>query len=83
MAINIKEGVQKQIDTGFLITSEYPQWLANIVFVPKKYGKVQMRVDYMDLNKANTKDDLPLPHIDMLVDSTAKFKVFSFMDRFS
>ena len=42
-----------------------------------------MCVDYRDLNKANLKDDFPLPHIDMLVDNTAKFKVFSFMDGFS
>ena len=40
-------------------------------------------VDYRDLNKASPKDDFPLPHIDMLVDSTTKFKVFSFMDGFS
>ena len=42
-----------------------------------------MCVDYRDLNKASPKDDFPLPHIDMLVDSTVKFKVFSFMDGFS
>lgn len=82
MALKIKEEVQKQIDVGFLVTSEYPQWLANIVLVPKKDGKVRMCVDYRDLNKASPKDDFPLPHIDMLVDITAKYKVFSFMDGF-
>jgi hypothetical protein len=51
--------------------------------VPKKDGKVRMCVDYRDLNKASPKDDFPLPHIDVLVDSTAKFNVFSFMDGFS
>ena len=51
--------------------------------VPKKDGKVRMCVDYRDLNKAIPKDDFPLPHIDILVDSTAKFKVFYFMDGFS
>ncbi|KAI5445725.1 hypothetical protein KIW84_013814 [Lathyrus oleraceus] len=54
MAVKIKEKVQKQIDAGFLVTTEYPP-----------------------------KDDFPLPHIDMLVDNTAKFKDFSFMDGFS
>ncbi|XP_039686840.1 uncharacterized protein [Medicago truncatula] len=83
MALKIKEEVRKQIDAGFLITSEYPQWLANIVPVPKKDGKVRMCVDYRDLNKASPKDDFPLPHIDVLVDSTARCKVFSFMDGFS
>ena len=64
------------------MTSIYPQWISKIVQIPKKDGKVCMCVDYKDLNKASPKADFPLPHIDMLVDSTAKFKVFSFMDGF-
>ncbi|XP_050875222.1 uncharacterized protein LOC127078843 [Lathyrus oleraceus] len=40
MAIKIKEKMQKKIDASFLITSEYPQWLAKIVPVPKKDGKI-------------------------------------------
>jgi len=83
MALKIKEEVRKQIDAGFLVTFEYPQWFANIVPVLKKDGKVRMCVDYRDLNKASPKDDFPLPHIDVLVDSTAKCNVFSFMDGFS
>ena len=83
MALKIKAEVQKQIDVGFLMTVEYPEWIANIVPVPKKDGKVRMCVDYRDLNKANPKDNFPLPHIDVLVDSTAQSKVFSFMDGFS
>ena len=63
--------------------TKYLQWLANIVPIPKKDGKVRMCVDYRDLNKASAKEYFPLPHIDMLVDSTAKFKVFSFIDGFS
>ena len=42
-----------------------------------------MCLDYRDLNKASPKDDFPLPQLDMLVDSIAKFKVFSFMEGFS
>ncbi|KAI5396334.1 hypothetical protein KIW84_062515 [Lathyrus oleraceus] len=83
MVVKIKEEVQKHIDVGFLVTAEYPQWVANIVPFPKKDGKVRMCVDYRDLNKASPKDDLPLPHIDMLVDNKAKFKVFLLMDGFS
>ena len=40
MVVKIKEEVQKQIDAGFLMTVESPQWVANIVLVPKKDGKV-------------------------------------------
>ena len=63
--------------------TSYPQWVANVVPVLKKDRKVRMCVDYRDLNKAIPKDDFLFPLIDMLVDSTTKFKVFSFMDGFS
>lgn len=83
MAIKIKEEVQKQLDAGFLAVANYPQWVANIVPLSKKDGKVRMCMDYRDLNRANPKDDFPLPHIDVLVDNTAQFSIFSFMDGFS
>ena len=61
----------------------YPKWLANVVPIPKKKGKVRMCVDFRDLNKANPKDDFPLPHIDILVDNTVGHALQSFMDGFS
>ncbi|PNX95907.1 gag/pol polyprotein, partial [Trifolium pratense] len=83
MALKIREEVMKQFDAGFLAVSKYPQWVANIVPVPKKDGKVRMCVDYRDLNRASPKDVFPLPHIDVLVDNTAQSSIFSFMDGFS
>ncbi|KAK8578866.1 hypothetical protein V6N12_069210 [Hibiscus sabdariffa] len=79
--LKIKEEVKKQFDADFLQVVKYSEWVANIVPVPKKDGKV--RVDYRDLNKASPKDNFPLPHIDTLVDNTAKQSFFSFMDGFS
>ena len=60
----------------------YFDWLANIVPTPKKDGRVCMCVDYRDLNRASSKDNFPLVHIDTLVDITATNVVFSFMDGF-
>ena len=62
---------------------EYPEWLANVVTVPKKDDKVRVSVDFRGLNKVNPKDDFLLPHIDMLVDSIASHFMLSFVDRFS
>ena len=56
--------------------------MANVILVPKKDDKVRVCVDFQDLNKAIPKDDFPLPHIDMLVDSTAGHPMLSFMDGF-
>ncbi|KAJ9691124.1 hypothetical protein PVL29_013344 [Vitis rotundifolia] len=82
-SLQVKEEIQKQLSVGFLSMVEYPEWLANVVPVPKKDGKVRVCVDFQDLNKASPKDDFPLPHIDMLVDSTAGHSMLSFMDGFS
>ena len=63
--------------------AKYLEWVANIVPVPKKDGKVRMCIDYKDLNRASSKDNFLLPHIDTLVDNSAKNSRFSFMDGFS
>ena len=82
-SLQVKEEIQKQLLVGFLLVVEYPEWLANVVHVPKKDGKVRVCVGFRDLNKANPEDDFPLPHIDMLVDITAGRPMLSFKDGFS
>ena len=82
MLLKIKEVVKKQLDAGFLEVAKYPQWVANIVPVSKKDGKVRMCVDYCDLNRVSPKDNFSLSHIDTLVDNTTKHSLFSFMDGF-
>ncbi|RDX92463.1 hypothetical protein CR513_25399, partial [Mucuna pruriens] len=74
VALKIKEEVEKQWNTGFMAVANYPQWVANIVPVPKKDGKVRMCIDYKDLNRASPKDNFPLPYID----GTFCYKVMSF-----
>ena len=78
----MKEEIQKQLSVGFLVVVEYPEWLDNVVLVPKNDDKVRVCVDFRDLNKASPKDDFPLLHIDMLVDSTAGHSMLYFMDGF-
>ena len=51
--------------------------------MPKKDGKVRMCVDYGDLNRASSKDNFPLTHIETLIDNTTTNMFFSFMDGFS
>ena len=65
MSKKIKAEVMKQFDAGFLAVTSYLQWVANIVLVPKKDGKLRMCVDYRDLNRVSPKDDFPLPCIDL------------------
>ena len=79
----IKEEVKKQLKVGFIKPMHQVEWMVNVVPIHKKDGKVRMCVDFRDLNKACSKDDFPLPHIDVLVDNTASSALMSFMDGFS
>ncbi|XP_028095524.1 uncharacterized protein LOC114295465 [Camellia sinensis] len=82
-ALKNKEEVTKQIEAGFLLVSKYPTWLANIVPVLKKDGRIRVCVDFKDLDKASPKDDFPLLYIDELLDFTAGHALLLFMDGFS
>ncbi|XP_039162743.1 uncharacterized protein LOC120290524 [Eucalyptus grandis] len=76
----IEGEVMKLLKVDFIEVSHYSDWIANIVPIMKKDGWVRVCVDYHDLNRASLKDNFPIPHIDVLVDSTTGFELFSFMD---
>ncbi|KAK7252600.1 hypothetical protein RIF29_36664 [Crotalaria pallida] len=79
----IKDEVEKLLKGHFIKPIQHPSWLANIVRVKKKNGKIRCSVDFRDLNRACLNDDFPLLHIDNMVDATAMHERFSFMDDFS
>ena len=79
----IAEEVPKLQGASFIREVYYLDWLANVVMVKKANGKWRMCVDFTDLNKACPKDSYPLPRVDVLVDSTARHQLLSFMDAFS
>ena len=66
----------------FIREIKYPEWLANVVVIPKKGEKWRVCVDYIDLNEACPKDSFPLPQIDQIVDASAWHGMLSFLDAF-
>ena len=44
-SLQVKEKIQKQLSVGFLSVVEYPEWLANVIPVPKKDHKVKVCID--------------------------------------
>ena len=60
----IKLEVKKLIDFGFFREEKHPDWVTNILLVPKKNGRIQICIDYRDLNTACPKDEFPLPITD-------------------
>ncbi|RVX02709.1 Transposon Ty3-I Gag-Pol polyprotein [Vitis vinifera] len=79
----IRNEIDKLLEAGFIREVSYPDWLANVVVVPKKEGKWRVCVDYTNLNNACPKDSFPLPRIDQIVDSTSGQGMLSFLDAFS
>ena len=67
----IGEELAKLLEAGFIRDIKHPDWLANLVMVPKKDKSWRLCVDFTDLNKACPKDPFPLPRIDQIIDATA------------
>ena len=59
--------VQRPLDANVIREVKYSEWLANVVLVPKKNGKMRMCIVFTDLNKACKKDLFPLPRIDTFI----------------
>nr|CAN62989.1 hypothetical protein VITISV_023577 [Vitis vinifera] len=52
----IRNEIDKLLEAEFIREVSYPDWLANVVVVPKKEGKWRVCVDYTNLNNACPKD---------------------------
>ncbi|KAL0420910.1 UNVERIFIED_CONTAM: Pro-Pol polyprotein [Sesamum latifolium] len=76
----IQAEVDKLIVVEHIEEIQFPEWLSNVVLVPKPGGKWRMCIDFRDLNKACPKDFYPLPRIDQLVHSTSGYELLSMMD---
>ena len=79
----IESKIKKLIDFGFVRKEQHPDWVANIIFVPKNNGKIRICIDYRDLNAACPKGEFPLSITDVMIDNTCDFKRMPFMDGFS
>jgi hypothetical protein len=78
-----KAKVQRLLDANVVREVMYSEWLANVVLVPKKNGKMRMCIDFTNLNKACKKDPFPFPRVDASVDKAAGCQRFSLLDYFS
>ena len=74
--------MDRLLEVGFIKEIQYPEWLSNMIVVPKKNVKWQLCVDYTNLNNAFPKDTFPLPRIDQIVDATVGHELLSFLDAY-
>ena len=81
--LKVEEEIEKLLKAKFIRPTRYAQWLANIVPMMKKNGKLRIFVDFRHLNVATPKDMYVMHITNMLVDSTTNNELLSFMDDFS
>jgi hypothetical protein len=75
------EEVDRLLQAGFIHPCRYADWVSNIIPVEKKNrGKIQICVDFINLNQATPKDEYLMPVADLLVNSVSGNKVISFLD---
>jgi hypothetical protein len=48
--------------------------------VEKNTSKIRVCIDFLNLNKANPKDEYPMPIADMLINNAYGHRVISFLD---
>jgi len=76
----IKAETTKLIEAKFIRQCRYAELISNVVPVYKKNGKLRVRIDFRNLNKATPMDGYPMPVVDLLVDVAARHRIISFMD---
>lgn len=82
VALLVKVELEKLLKARFIRAIDYAEWISNIVPISKAKKSIRVCTDFRDLNKACPKDDFPLPNIDMIVDLTVGYEMYSLMDGF-
>jgi hypothetical protein len=76
-----KEEVGWLLDTGFICPCRYLEWVSIIVPIEKKnIDKIQVCIDFRNLNKATPKDEYPMPIADMLINNASGQWVINSLD---
>ena len=83
VALLVKAELEKLLKANIIRAIDYVEWISNIIQVSKHDKSIWVCTDFWDLNKAFPKDDFPLPNIDMIVDMTVGYAMYSLMDGFS
>ena len=74
------EELAKLLEVGFITEIKHPDWLANLVMVPKKDKSWRPCGDYRSLNLRTVPDRYPMRNIADFVDELTGCRIFSKID---
>jgi hypothetical protein len=75
----IEKAIKEFLDMGHIKPSSIP-FASSIVLVKKKYGTMQMRIDFWALNKKTIKNRCPIPRVDELLEELHGVVYFTNID---
>jgi hypothetical protein len=76
----VKEEVERLLDVEFIRPCQYAEWVSIIVPMEKKNtDKIQVCIDFHNLNKTTPKDGYHMPIADMLINNASGHRVISFL----
>jgi hypothetical protein len=67
----IKEEIDRLLKTNFIRPCKYVEWISNIVPVEKRFNKIRVCIDFRNINRATSKDEYPMPIVDMLINDAS------------
>jgi hypothetical protein len=79
----IEKEVKKLFEEKIIVSLRFSKWVANLVPVRKKSGKIRLCVDFRNLNKVSLKDNYPLPKMDHILQKVVGSQRMSMLDGFS
>ena len=78
----IQAEVDNLLKAKFIRERKYPEWLANVVVVPKKRQKTESMRGLHGSQRGMLERQLPFPRIDQIFDTSTEHGMLSFLDAF-
>ena len=79
----IENEIRKLFEENIIFSLRFSKWLANLLLVRKKSGKIRLCVDFRNMNKVSLKDNYPLPKMDHILQKVVGSQRMSMLDSFS
>jgi hypothetical protein len=79
----VKQDIDKLFIASFIKLVEEATWLSSIFFVPKKYEKLKLCVDFKKLNARTKKNPYMLRFTNEINNTVAGHEIYTFLDKFS
>jgi len=75
--------IKKLLDSKIIFQVRHSAWVANLVLVKKIFGEIHLYVDFINMNRASTKDNYLVPSMEHLLQTLSRAQIFSLLDGFS